>query len=384
MIVIVAGTRPELIKVAPLYLELKHARSPVELWLTGQHESLAEAPIQFFGIQVARQWKTLEPGQSSNVLLAKLLMHMDEALKQTKPRAVIVQGDTTSALAGALAAFHRKIPIAHVEAGLRTGDLKQPFPEEMNRRAIDSFADWLFPPTEIAEKALYSEGHTRVERPTGNTGIDALFWAQEKVLREGSWPQDLPRPPVGTRIILSTGHRHENLGAPLFRRALGEEVDRTPGVQLYHSAHPNPEATRIAVDALHGFKNVKVIPPLGYPEFVSLLNSAAVVVSDSGGIQEEAPSIRMPILITREVTERPEVLSCGGVLVGSNPELIQQELRRILAHKSPLDRSPQVTPFGDGRASQRIIRKIFQDLNITSDKQPFLNDQPRRNDQMLC
>lgn len=366
MIAIIGGTRPELIKVAPLYLELKRKEIECELWLTGQHESLAEAPIEFFGIQPSRQWKTLEQGQSSNVLLGKLLNRIDEAVTETKPLAIIVQGDTTSALAGALAAFHRRIPVAHVEAGLRTGDLSQPFPEEMNRRAIDAFADWLFPPTEASRSALIEEGRKKVMEPTGNTGIDALFWAREKLKKQNYWPKHIPRYDERMKLVLSTGHRRENLGQPLFQilRALGEEISRTPDTILYHVAHPNPEATENAMRALSGFERVHVVPPLDYPDFVTMLDHANVVVSDSGGVQEEAPSFSVRVLITRNVTERPEVLQCGGTLVGTDPDRLILELRNALKNHRRAGESFQVTPFGDGNASQRIIKKMLSDLLI--------------------
>jgi UDP-N-acetylglucosamine 2-epimerase len=370
MIAIIAGTRPELIKVAPLYLELMRRNYPVELWLTGQHESLAEAPVEFFGIQPSRQWKTLEQGQSSNQLLAKLLGHVDRAIQETEPKAVLVQGDTTSALAGAIAAFHRRVPVAHVEAGLRTGDLTQPFPEEMNRRVIDAFADWMFPPTNEARNALLREGHRTVLEPTGNTGIDALFWARNKLRSENYWPAHLPPHVPGTRIILSTGHRRENLGEPLFRvlRALAEEVSQLPDVVLYHVAHPNPEANRSAVNALQGFDRVYVVPALGYPDFVTLLDRASLVVTDSGGVQEEAPSFSIPILITREVTERPEVLGCGGRLVGTNPLRLVEEFRLALQPNKQKQEDSQITPFGDGKASQRIIQKMIDDISNNQKK----------------
>jgi UDP-N-acetylglucosamine 2-epimerase (non-hydrolysing) len=366
MIVIVAGTRPELIKVAPLYLELKNRNAPVALWLTGQHESLADAPLEFFGLEPTRHWKTLEPGQSSNALLAKLLNHIDQAIVETSPTAVIVQGDTTSALAGAIAAFHRQVPVAHVEAGLRTGDLTQPFPEEMNRRVIDSFAHWLFPPTAKSREALIREGHKNVVEPTGNTGIDALFWARKKVRTENYWPRHLTPLKPDAQLVLSTGHRRENLGQPLFEilRALGEEVSRTPRAVLYHVAHPNPEATKNAIAALAGLERVHVIPALDYPDFVTLLDYASVIVTDSGGVQEEAPSFSVPVLITREVTERPEVLHCGGKLIGTNPQLLVEELRKVWSHQSKYEKVFQATPFGDGNASGRIIKRMFSDLGM--------------------
>ncbi|MBI2711453.1 MAG: UDP-N-acetylglucosamine 2-epimerase (non-hydrolyzing) [Bdellovibrio sp.] len=363
MIAIVAGTRPELIKVASIYQELKRVQYPVQLWLTGQHESLAEAPLEFFGLQASKHWKTLQSGQSSNMLLGKLLDLVDDAIVEEAPSAIVVQGDTTSALAGALAGFHRRIPIAHVEAGLRTGDLTQPFPEEMNRKVIDAFADWLFPPTEGAKQALLREGLTKIENPTGNTGIDGLFWAREKLRNLSYWPTHIPKPKAGSAVILSTGHRRENLGTPLSRvlKALGDQVRENENWVLYHVAHPNPEATRNAQEALQGVPRAYVLPPLSYPDFTCMLDVANVVVSDSGGIQEEAPSFGVKILITREVTERPEVLSCGGELVGTHPENVVRALKKALSD-SGTKLTSQITPFGDGRASTRIVARMLEDL----------------------
>lgn len=373
MIAIIAGTRPELIKVAPLVLEFRKRGVPAELWLTGQHESLAEAPIEFFELEPALSWKSLESGQSSNVLLARLLRMMDEAFEERRPSAVVVQGDTTSAIAGALAAFHRRIPVAHVEAGLRTGNLTQPFPEEMNRCVIDSFATWMYPPTAKARDFLLAEGRKGVTDPTGNTGIDALFWAREKIRARGYWPHSAPRLRADQKLILSTGHRRENLGGPLTRilKALGEQVMTQPGWVLYHITHPNPEATQAAHEALAQFpsEKVQVLPPMDYPDFVALLDAAEVVVSDSGGVQEEAPSFGCDILITREVTERPEVLECGGVLVGTDPERLKSELARVFERRSGQVReqagsSLKKSPFGEGLASQQIVDHLLKNLGL--------------------
>jgi UDP-N-acetylglucosamine 2-epimerase len=366
MIAIVAGTRPELIKIAPIYLELKKRGAPVQLWITGQHSSLADAPIQFFNLKVARQWNTLQSGQSSNVLLSKLMLPLDEAISEEQPKAVIVQGDTTSALAGALASFHREIPVAHVEAGLRTGDLAQPFPEEMNRRVIDSFARWHFPPTQISRENLIKEGLKNIEQPTGNTGVDALFLARERIKSQNYWPAHIPLYSKSHHIILSTGHRRENLGEPLLQvlRTMGRHVQANQNTVLYHVAHPNPEALKCAHQALDGLERVHLIPALSYPDFVCLLDQAAVVVTDSGGIQEEAPSFAVKVLITRNVTERPEVLQCGGKLVGNEPRVLLKELEDAL--HSPLKSrfSTAITPFGDGHASLRIVEKILSDLGM--------------------
>ena len=357
--VIIAGTRPEVIKLAPVYRAFKEKELQIEFWLTGQHLELAMEPAAFFNIKIARKWKVLKKGQGSNELLAKLISKLDTALRQEKPDVVIIQGDTTTALAGALAAFHRGIRVAHVEAGLRSGDLQAPFPEEMNRRVIDAFADWRFPPTDLSFEELKKEGYSNISMPTGNTGIDALYWAREIVRKTGHWPANVPQIPPGAKLILSTGHRRESLGEPLTRilNALGREIQRRPDLVLFHVGHPNPVAAENARQALSGFDRVHILSALNYPGFVTLLDRASIVVSDSGGVQEEAPSFGVPVLITRDVTERPEVLRCGGVLIGTDPRKLKPVFRNLM--KEAKSKSGiRKTPFGDGKASVRIRDEI--------------------------
>ncbi|MEO5970821.1 MAG: UDP-N-acetylglucosamine 2-epimerase (non-hydrolyzing) [Bdellovibrionia bacterium] len=362
-IVVIAGTRPEVIKLATIYHSLQKQKVPVEFWMTGQHASLAKGPAEFFGLNSAVNWKVLKSGQSSNELLSKLIIKIDQEIVKKNPSAIIVQGDTTSALAGALAAFHRKIPIAHVEAGLRSGDLTSPFPEEMNRRVIDTIATWRFPPTALSRRLLIKEGHLNISEPTGNTGIDALYWARNKIRKTRHWPTHIQKLPDGMRLILSTGHRRENLGDPLKRilSALGEEVQNRPDTLLMHITHPNPVANQNAQHSLGHLQRVQTHSALNYPDFVALLDRASVVVSDSGGIQEEAPSFGLPVLITREVTERPEVLKCNGILVGTDPKRLKTALKNALLLKKS-DKDFHKTPFGDGFASQRIVERILNDI----------------------
>ncbi len=367
-IVVIAGTRPEVIKLAPVFRELQERKIQSEFWMTGQHLELANEPAHFFEIHSAKKWRVLKSGQSSNQLFSKLMSKLDLELKKKEPSAVIVQGDTTTALAGALAAFHRNIPIAHVEAGLRSGDLGSPFPEEMNRRVIDTIADWRFPPTRLSYEELQKEGYPNIHEPTGNTGIDALYWARKKVRSLKYWPTQVPKLPAGSRLILSTGHRRENLGEPLSRilRTLALEIQKRKDLILFHVVHPNPVALESAKQALSGSERVHLLSPLNYPGFVTLLDQASAVVSDSGGIQEEAPSFGVPAIITRENTERPEVLTCGGTLVGTDPEKLREALNKALlndpTHRDPSQTEIIHTPFGDGRASQRILNRIIEDL----------------------
>ncbi len=362
-VVIIAGTRPEVIKLARVYHKFIQKNAPVEFWMTGQHLSLANGPAEFFDLKCDVKWKLLKAGQSSNELFSKLLNKLEAELVQKRPSVVVVQGDTTTALAGALAAFHLKIPIAHVEAGLRSGDINSPFPEEMNRRVIDLISTWRFPPTELSRSILLKEGHSHVSAPTGNTGIDALLWAREKIKKTGYWPEEVPIIPYGKKLILSTGHRRENLGEPLIKilRALGEEVQKRHDTILIHVAHPNPSANESAQSALGQLDGVHLVPALNYPDFVTLLDRASVVVSDSGGIQEEAPSFDLPVLITRDETERPEVLQCRGILVGTDPN----RLKIALNYALQMERSKEgfiKTPFGDGFASERVVNEILSHL----------------------
>lgn len=368
-LVIIAGTRPEVIKLAPVFHAFEKRNVPVEFWMTGQHSTLAEGPADFFGLKSVVKWDVLKAGQSSNELLAKLLGKLDAELLSKKPAAVVVQGDTTTALAGAIAAFHRRIPIAHVEAGLRSGDLNAPFPEEMNRRVIDVMSDWRFPPTELSRSALVNEGYGRISKATGNTGIDALHWARQKIRESGYWPSSVAEIPKGVKLILSTGHRRENLGEPLRRilGALADEVQSRPDTILVHVAHPNPQARDNAQEALEKMERVFTLSALNYPDFVALLDRASVVVSDSGGIQEEAPSFGLPVLITREVTERPEVLDYNGTLVGTDPQRLRIALKHALELIRP-EESMVKTPFGDGMASHRIVEEILFDLSLKGEE----------------
>ena len=364
-IVIIGGTRPEVIKLAAIYHESCKLFSQTKFWWSGQHVSLAQGALDFFEITPDRTLKVFKKGQNSNLLTAKLLKSLDQGMEDDKPDVVIVQGDTTTALAGALAAFHRRIPVAHVEAGLRSGDLSAPFPEEMNRRVIDRFAKWCFPPTKIAKEALKQEGCRQLPAITGNTGIDALHWAVAKVRKENYWPKGIRRVPADGKLIISTSHRRENLGTSMTEmlQALADEVSEHADTYLIHAMHPNPEATKAAKIAFSNHRRIQLVKALDYPDFISLLDKASVVVSDSGGIQEESPSFRLPILITRELTERPEVLACGGQLIGQNPKKIKKYLKEALKKppRKALGRL-KATPFGDGKAARRIMATIAKNI----------------------
>jgi UDP-N-acetylglucosamine 2-epimerase (non-hydrolysing) len=366
-IVLVAGTRPEVIKLAAVFRAFEQVGAPVELWLTEQHRHLADEQVRFFDLPVSRRLDCQRQDQGPSALLARLLQNLDAAMVETRPAAVVVQGDTTSALAGALAAFHLRVPVAHIEAGLRSGTLEEPFPEEMNRRAIDSMATWHFPPTPAAARALEAEGHDDVPLPTGNTGIDALHWAVQRTRSLDYWPSVLTKPDPNVRLVLSTGHRRESLGSAQRQvlHALGSFVEARSDLQLVHITHPNPQATADATASLGGRRGVTVIDPVDYPSLVALLDRASLIVTDSGGLQEEAPSFGIPILVTRNVTERAEVLECGGVLVGTNPALLTERLRSAFAEQQrPIKRHQLLaTPFGDGHASERIAAHVIRAIS---------------------
>jgi UDP-N-acetylglucosamine 2-epimerase (non-hydrolysing) len=354
---VVIGTRPEAIKLAPLVEALSHADGvEVVCCLTSQHRELLRPMLDFFGLHCPYDLQVMAPGQTLSDVTVKVLGGVTDVLRRERPDWVIVQGDTTTAFAAGLAAFYQRIAVAHVEAGLRSYDLAQPFPEEANRRFVDVFADRLLAPTQQAVDNLLAEGVDR-DRVflTGNTGIDALLLAKRLIETEGRRPPAEVRP--GERLVLVTAHRRESFGPPLERifGALVALTRQRPDVRLLIPLHPNPNV-RTAAEQLHGRDRIHLCEPLEYPDFVTAMLAADVIVTDSGGVQEEAPALGKRVLVIRETTERPEGVAAGAAeLVGTDP---QRLLNRVLAH---LDAPPVRRPihvYGDGRASQRIVEVL--------------------------
>jgi UDP-N-acetylglucosamine 2-epimerase (non-hydrolysing) len=346
----VYGTRPEAIKMAPVIAALKRKpeRFAVSVCTTGQHREMLDQVQELLDLRPDLDLRLMRHDQTLNGLAAGALAAMDEVLAAQRPDWLLVQGDTTTAMTAALAAFHRGVRVGHVEAGLRTGDLKRPFPEEANRRIIDVFADALFAPTERSAQALRAEG-CAPERVhvVGNTVIDAL-----QVISAG-----LESEPEGPEVLL-TVHRRESFGAPLREvfTALRELAERFPGVRWIYPVHRNPNVREPAFEVLGGLPNLELHEPFDYRELVQRLMRCRFALTDSGGIQEEAPTFGKPVLVLRETTERPEGVEAGVArLVGTCGERIVAEASRLLTSESAwLEMARAVNPYGDGRASGRI------------------------------
>lgn len=357
------GTRPEAIKMAPVVQALQ--QHPDEftsvVCVTAQHRQMLDQVLALFALQPAYDLDLMQRDQTLAQLTANVLTQLDTVLVKEQPDWVIVQGDTTTAMAAGLAAFYRRIKVAHVEAGLRTGDKSQPFPEEINRIFADALADLHFAPTEQSQAHLLREGVPATSIVvTGNTVIDALL---DVAARPYDWHAgELAQVPLDRRLILVTAHRRENFGAPLNNicAALLEIAARFPDVQLVYPVHLNPNVQRAVNAHLLGVANITLLPPLEYLPLVQLLKQSYLVLTDSGGLQEEAPGLGKPVLVLRDVTERPEGVTAGTVkLVGTDRARIVGETVRLLSEPAEYKRMSQaVNPYGDGQASARIVESL--------------------------
>ena len=363
----VFGTRPEAIKLFPLIRAASDAPGLTALvCVTAQHRQMLDQVLRIADIKPDIDLDLMQPNQELAGLTAAALVGVRGAIEQLKPDMVIVQGDTTTAFAGALAAFYKRIPVAHVEAGLRSGDLSAPWPEEANRRFIGQIATLHFPPTQMAADNLLREG-TPAERilVTGNTGIDALLQIRRRLDADpalrGELAAGLPVVDPGKRLILVTAHRRENFDGGIggICRALARLADRDD-VEIIFPVHPNPNVRGPVDQILAGRSSVHLLAPLDYLPFANLMSRAALIITDSGGVQEEAPAFGVPVLVTRTVTERPEAVAFGSArLVGSDEDLIVEEASRLLDDPAAYARmSTAHNPFGDGQASGRIVARL--------------------------
>lgn len=372
-IMLVYGTRPEAIKLASLELAAK-GREDVEIihCSTGQHREMLDQVLSLFEITPDHDLSVMAPNQDLFDVTSKVLLGMREVLRSQKPDAVVVQGDTTSCFAGALAAFYENIPVAHVEAGLRTWNLRAPFPEEANRVLTSRIVTHHFPPTEWAAENLRAE---RVDdgamEVTGNTVIDALLWVREKVEALGPGAFDALGPvrrilEEDRPYVLITGHRRENFGGGFeaICRALRRLASDRPDWSFIYPVHLNPNVRGPVYETLGGLENVHLIEPQEYAPFVLLMDRSRIILTDSGGVQEEAPSLGKPVLVMREVTERPEAVEAGTVrLVGTDEEKIVAEVSRLIddeSHYTAMARAHN--PYGDGKAAQRILDYLAREL----------------------
>ena len=361
----VFGTRPEAIKMAPVVhaLERTEGLQPV-VCVTGQHRQILDQMLAVFGIHADHDLDLMRPNQSLEGLTAATIRALTPVLDQERPNWLVVQGDTTTAMASALAAYYRKIKVAHVEAGLRTGDKYAPFPEEVNRRIISTIADLHFAPTPTARQTLLAENHADSSiHVTGNTGIDALFWTRaEAQAGRVQGPEGLEAALQGKRLVLVTAHRRENFDAGMDEicRALKALAERFQDILVVLPVHPNPNVKGPIEAQLQGQDRIRLIAPVDYGPFVWLMDRAAIILTDSGGIQEEATALGRPMLVMREVTERPEAIAAGGaVLVGAHAEAIVGAAAQILTDDGLHRRMSQGSDvFGDGRAAERIAAAL--------------------------
>lgn len=358
----IAGTRPEAIKMAPVILELRKSRllEPFVL-ATGQHTDMLRQALDFFDITADVDLAIMKANQNLDYITASVLEKVGRVLDEIKPFIVLVHGDTTTTMASSLAAFYRKIPLAHVEAGLRSGNINLPFPEELNRVVSDRVADLWFPPTESARSNLLAEGcdPSRVI-VTGNTVIDALLWSSRKVVKPLT--AELTAIPDSARVMLLTAHRRESWGEPLREicRAVINILEDFQDLWVIIPMHRNPQVRDIIKNFLGGNEKIILCDPLDYPDFVWAMKRSNLILTDSGGVQEETTILGTPTLVMREVTERPEALEFGtSVLVGTNAEKIRKMATKVLLEPRGGERfETKQPPFGSGNAAGIITRTI--------------------------
>jgi UDP-N-acetylglucosamine 2-epimerase len=361
-VLLIFGTRPEAIKMAPVVRALRSRPDALRavVAVTGQHRAMLDQVLAAFGLAPDVDLDLMRPGQTPSDVAARVLERLPGVLREAGADVVLVQGDTTSAMAAALAAFHERVAVGHIEAGLRSGRMDSPFPEEMNRVVIDRVAELLYPPTAAADAALAAEGVPADRRwVTGNTSIDALLDLRGRL--DGMDLEARRRFGDRERLVLVTMHRRESFGAPFagLLHAVATLAAAHPDVDFVYPVHPNPNVHGPAHKALRG-PNVHLVEPLPYPDLVWLLDRAELALTDSGGIQEEAPALGTPVLILRDVTERPEVVEGGaGLLVGTKPEHVVAAATRWLGtpETAASFRRPRLL-FGDGRAGERIARTL--------------------------
>ncbi len=379
-VMLVFGTRPEAIKMAPLVKAFQSHPTEfnTQVCVTGQHREMLDQVLHLFDIVPDYDLNIMKQGQDLYDVTARVLTGMRDVLDKARPDIVLVHGDTTTSTAAALAAFYRQIPVGHVEAGLRTYNIYSPWPEEMNRQITGRIATYHFAPTELSREHLMSEG-VKDENivVTGNTVIDALYWVVEKIKSDAALNAglkatlsgagyDISRAESGRRLVLITGHRRENFGDGFISmcKAIKFLTERYPDVDFVYPMHLNPNVRRpiheVFGDELEGLGNMFFIEPLEYLNFVCLMEKADIVLTDSGGIQEEAPGLGKPVLVMRDTTERPEALAAGTVrLVGTDYERIVGSVSELLDDTGAYDKmSRSVNPYGDGKACGRIVKSL--------------------------
>ena len=363
-ILLIFGTRPEAIKMCPLAKVLMQRPEDFEvsICVSGQHREMLDAVLDTFEITPDFDLNIMQKGQTLFDITSEVLLNMRDVIEQVQPDVVLVHGDTTTSFAAALAASYLQVPVGHVEAGLRTNNLLSPFPEEFNRQAVDIVAQYYFAPTEMAKDNLIGEGKDPGNIfVTGNTGIDALSTTVKDVYRHDAldWAE-------GHRLVLLTAHRRENLGDPMRHmfRAIRRTVEEHPDVRVLYPIHMNPQVRTVAEQELSNCDSIRIIEPLDVLDFHNFLSRAYLILTDSGGIQEEAPSLGKPVLVMRDTTERPEGVAAGTLrLVGTDEEVIYQAFTELLSDESDYAAMSNASnPYGDGHASERIADILSNDI----------------------
>ena len=367
-VMLVFGTRPEAIKMCPLVNELKDRSDEFETVVvsTGQHREMLDQVLRVFGVIPDYDLHVMRSGQTLFDVTSNVLLGIRSIVEQEEPDVVLVHGDTTTSFAAALGAFYLKIPVGHVEAGLRTHDLYSPWPEEFNRQAVDVISEYYFAPTEASRSNLLEEGKPDGQIwVTGNTGIDAL----KTTVRDGYSHPELDWA-EGSRLILITAHRRENLGEPMHRmfRAIRRVMEERPDTKAIYPIHMNPQVRKAAHEELDGFDRLRIIDPLEVLDFHNFMARSHLILTDSGGIQEEAPSLGKPVLVMRDTTERPEGVEAGTLrLVGTEEDVIYREFSQLLDDPTEYAvMSHASNPYGDGYASKRIADVISRVANFDS------------------
>ena len=355
------GTRPEAIKMAPLVKELEK-RDEIEsiVCVTSQHRQMLDQVLETFDIKPDYDLDIMKEGQTLSDITSRVLLGLENVIKIVKPNIILVHGDTTTTFAGALAAFYHQVDIGHVEAGLRTNNKYSPYPEEMNRQMVDCIADMYFAPTNLSRENLLKEGiEDKKIYITGNTAIDAMA----TTIKENYTHAELEWIKENERLILVTAHRRENLGDPMrsIFKAIKRIVDEFKDVKVLYPIHLNPKVRNVAHEIFDGCDRIKLIEPLDVFDFHNFINKCYIIMSDSGGVQEEAPSLGKPVLVLRDTTERPEGIAAGTLkLVGTNTNNIYNEAKLLLTNQEAYDEMSRASnPYGDGHASKRIVDAII-------------------------
>ena len=363
---LVFGTRPEAIKIAPIYHELKKNNIDVKIIVTGQHKEMLYQVLDLFEIAPDYDLKIMKQGQGLAELTGRLILKLDEIMKKEKFDYVLVQGDTTSVLTGALSAFYNQIPVVHIEAGLRTGNIYSPFPEEANRKLVGAITDIHFAPTDINVENLLSEGYSKEKIfKVGNSVIDALYWVKQnkqKDLEEVKKKYGIEN----KKYILLTMHRRENWGKPMEEtlKAVRDYLEKHEDLYLVFPMHLNPLVREVAYKVLDNFERKILIDPLEYLEFIAIMDGAHYIMTDSGGVQEEAPSLGKPTLVLRDTTERPEAIEAGTAkLIGTRYDEVIKYME-LLEGEMYQKMSKADNPYGDGRTSEKIIRILKKNENF--------------------